>query len=1269
MTSCQRILADINNALTTADLTASSVRPASRQVFRQQTVRNGNGEVVLRGGYIGIDDATVEIEIREASGAVARVTQPVFSGAGNGTMTQPTAEDGTESQVLTVTLVDRGTDTQPARLAIYADLVLVAKNGGEDGNAIRLTVTPDLTLGAAIGSTVMELSKGASEFDNARLDFGAVALDADGIIPAAAPRIVFSDDQSLVYRHYKRWSDGRWLYGFTPPLARDIPAGASVKPVTGTYDVTVTLGATFEVYEDITTLYDWLRAMAGSALLAVEGVIANDRQPNGQAAIDLPLRTDAWVESTSGLSGFAATCDTDLGNDTITLSCEGGGFNSERWTVTSAAEGQLAEAITGVPYHDRVRFQIPEKDAGSVPEPIRLASVRYASRAEGDPAPPPLGVKLATLGAHAVAQTLTLTYKARPDSACSIDDVLPSGAVLPELLGLESNDVATLDPELKARLQALYEYRKEFAVDNSAIFPTPSTIAPRYRGTAIKPGETDRVAYFHADADANRWRDFHASEGWSVTMSATPQAAFNAIVERAPSTAYVLNDWQLVTLPVSGAQQWWKVTTAGTSSSSAASPFYTGTIRSSGTLWDGSVFWGAQGTNAPSTWGYGGTLVNRGAWAPNTIYTVNSTSPTSTDYVTVGGNYFSCGSSGKSGATTDPFYAWAFKASPVTDGTVVWTKQDTGPTGNVWTAGKSVAANSYYQPAGQNYYYVATGTATTGQVEPPWGTADVLQDGAVTWQLVSHYQAQTFSLSGADLTFIDSVLGILAQCLHKIYLVSDARDSWDTLWLTTQNELDTVFKIGGPTEQVTYQPAFLERYRSRCDVVLIEAGIEPGKFEAGSLGSMVWPDPGDKYWWEFEGSNYLPLFTNVTYHSCRKSADGTPVSTQEFAFALVTGCTGRLEEGDSVTIVIGQDGVGYAVGTAVQIVIAGAAPLALAGGRAGTDTLTWAVTGSAAGVLPDYALTLSEPWYAASGIAFGIKRGGIPFALGDVFRFSVEAGGRWRWRKDDDDWSTDLPLAASAALADGLEAVFTEGAAPSFVAGDVHRFRVRQPYSPLHALSADDSAWQWSSDWATLRFDFGSDQAIEAVGVLRHTLTASAVVTVEVLGAANALLAAILLPVSHGPLLSFIDPPIPDARAIRLVITGAIGMSIGWVYAGVPWAAENSANRCVLRRVYALERSDGINPAGTYLGAGRDGELGWDDWFLPADLTSLLALMDDVKSKGDLPVVVVPNLSDTQDAALVRIATDSLEITDEYRFQDETTRQMSLTLPLSAVSV
>ena len=1174
MPSCQRIFADINNALPAADLTASPVRAATRQVFRQQTVRAGNGQVVLRGGYTGIDDATVEIEIQAASGTVARVTQPVFTGAGNGTMTQPTAEDGTASQDFSATLVDLGTATTRAQAILYANVLLRAKVAGVAGNTIRLNITPQLTVGATLGVLAADLSRDTQEWTDQKLDFGAVPLMPDGTLSSECPRLIFGGDTSKVYRHYKRWDGEQWQYGISPKLAAAYPAGALGQAVSGNYLATITDGVTTETHVG-TTLYDLLLAFLSSSLISVETPPANDKTPNGMAAIDVPIRTAAFAmpieKSRSDLSDLSGVVITPTApTESVTITCiDDSRVNQERWAVKSKVAGALAEAITGTGYTSGfASFTIPTValDSRPVEGRIGISEKNFPRDADSADNVPAVCLYRPILGAAATETTLRLVWSKRPGQDCNCEESSVSGRPREEWLGVDlgDEDMAALLPGHRARLEKLTAWYKTFVAANTEKTATGELRSAEndIRLAEMVVGELhDCLSDLYTNADA-----VLVEEAWE----ASTVYEVDAVVEPTTENGY-------------------RYRASARGNTGASAPAWPVAIGS--TVVDGAVTWTCVSKTAPRAW----------------------------DAVL-------------SGVTTD--LAPLSAISP-----------DSG-------------AGILRRTAGQAY--------AVGDIAYTSNSA-----GASVYLRCVKAIATAASLSAA---VFDVPIGVLiSDSVLNAWLVISSAEALGSI-SGGSADINIIAAQTGGTGVINTMDEFVKRYSAACDEVRVIAGLPPKKSSAGSSGSGIWRDAGTDYF-VIAGTDNLQVFPNVYYHSCTRATDEdgkvSIVPTYEYGFALRIGCLDRIQYGDSITITIGDVSVQrpYKVDDVYIIPVVSGGPLRFNGGVNGDDTLTWAVAGSESGALAQYALTADESLYTASGITFGIHRGGIPFALGDTFRFSIEAGGRWRWRKDDDAWSADLPLASSAVLTDGLEAVFTEGAAPSFVAGDIHRFRVRQPYSPLHALSADDAAWQWSSDTATLRLDFPEDQTIEAVGVLRHSLSASAAVLIEALDAADAPLASINLPVAPGPILAFVDPPITNARAVRVIVTGAANMGIGWLYAGVPWAAENSANRCVLRRVYTLERSDGINPAGTYLGAGRDGELGWDDWFLPADLTSLLALLDDVKSKGDLPVVVVPNMSDTQDAALVRIATDSLEITDEYRFQDATTRQMSITLPLSAVPV
>ncbi len=111
--SVHRFLANHRNLLRSATVNGTTTR-ASDAVFPSAVNRAGNGRVTLAGSYTGQDSATFDVEIRPAGGFSTRVSQPVFAGAGNGTLAGLSIAPGTASQTVAVTLVDLGTATTRA---------------------------------------------------------------------------------------------------------------------------------------------------------------------------------------------------------------------------------------------------------------------------------------------------------------------------------------------------------------------------------------------------------------------------------------------------------------------------------------------------------------------------------------------------------------------------------------------------------------------------------------------------------------------------------------------------------------------------------------------------------------------------------------------------------------------------------------------------------------------------------------------------------------------------------------------------------------------------------------------------------------------------------------------------------------------------------------------------------------------------------------------------------------------------------------------------
>jgi len=1174
--SVQRILAQINNAVPTATVAASSVLPADRQVFQQQTIRAGNGTVAISGSYSGAADATLDIEIRTPSTGAETATTPVFSGAGNGTLGDVSIDGGTVAQDITVTLVDLGTETTRAQAILYADVLLQAKTAGAGGNAITLNLTPTLTLSAApVGALVEKLDRGTQEWTDQRLDFGSKALNPDGTVPADAPRLVFGRDLSRVYRHYKRWDGEQWQYGLSPKLAASYPQGSEVHTVTGSYSAVVTDGVTPETYSSLITLYDLLIALGASALISVATPPANNKKPGGMAAIDMPFRTAAFalpVEKGRAvlpdLTGItvASTAPTE----SVTLECIDDRFvNQETWSVKSKVAGALAAATTGTPYTGGgfVGFTVPTValDSRPVDGRIGISAESYPRDAGDETGTPAICLYRPIIGAAAKEKSLRLVWTQHPSDDCSCEDSSVTGGPREEFLGVDlgEEDMAALLAGHRARLEALTNWYKTFVAAN-----TEKTAAGEVRSAEhdirlaeLAAGElNDCLTDLYTNADAVLVED-----SWTGSTA----YAVDAVVEPATPNGYR-----------------YRATVGGTSSGSA--PTWPTTIGN--TVTDGGITWKCVTKTAPLAWD-------------------DVLSGLDSDLSTL------------EAISSDIGYGISPRA--------------------VSTA-YSVGALAYFVYSSVFYYIkcttAGTSSASTSPISAAIQTGTAITDGTAKWICISRDEA-----------------------------LADAQTN-------STSDIDTI--IARPTIDpgIVYdEDSFVSRYATACDEVRAIAGLYPKKSNAGLQGSAIWRDFGTDYW-VVSGEDYLPIFSNVYYHACveKTDADGNAFiePTYEFGFAVRVGCTERLEYGDSITITIGDVSVNrpYAKGDTYSIPVVQGGPLAFAGGVTGDDTLTWTVNSSAAGALTDYAIDLDEDHYAHGGLNFTIHRGGIPFALGDKFEFSVEVGGRFRWRKDAGSWSSDTAIADTVSLADGLSALFQAGAAPAFVYGDTYSYTLRQPNAPDHTQSAHGDTWQWSSTGATLTLTWASDQTISTVGLLRHGLVSPATVSIVLKNSSGTTLETITPTVSNGPLLTAINTPLTTVRSMIVTVASATGMSIGWVYAGVPFAAPYDA-KMTWRRSYAMDRSNGINPRAAYLGAGRSGEMTWQDFLSQEAADTLLAMIDDCKADGDAPIVIVPQILFPQDAILARIDTDAVELTDWYEFQpdDRARRALSLTLPLAPV--
>lgn len=468
----------------------------------------------------------------------------------------------------------------------------------------------------------------------------------------------------------------------------------------------------------------------------------------------------------------------------------------------------------------------------------------------------------------------------------------------------------------------------------------------------------------------------------------------------------------------------------------------------------------------------------------------------------------------------------------------------------------------------------------------------------------------------------------------------------------------------------------VRKYSAQMDWIRTLAGIIPKEVASSAAGGTeCWRPRDSAYWWEINGAEYLPAFTNVVYHACTGKVDGSSVTcTQEFAFVIKCACESQLKEGDTITLEIIGESTGtttYQVGDKMRLPVIKGQPVYLTGGVTGNDTYTWAVRGSTSGALADYvAVGAVGADYATSNLHFQISRGVIPFILGDQFSFSVE-GGTWRWRKDGGAWSSTIPIAGPTALSDGLTATFNPGTSPSFVAGDTFSFAVVQPYSSVAVRSQSKSRWQWTGATATLTMTFASDQILHGFAIGQHSLPVGSTVTVRGYNAAAQLQWTEVLTWRTGVLCAVFSAP-RTVRSLQLALASATSGAIGWIWAGQAISVSHGASKLTLTRQYKSIRGGDINPSSRYLGAGRGGSIEWDaqsSWLEQADIDLLMAMVDYCKGANDAPIMLVPAATHPEETALVRINSDDIEQEDIFNFAPTSTarRLLSMRLPFDAV--
>lgn len=476
MTSVQRFLSGHNNAVRTAVLSASSVR-AAEAIERTHANRAGNGRLRLVGPYTGHEATDIEVEITSAAG-IPRASAPAFAGVGSGKLDVLSVGVGAPLQSITLTLADLGVPTRAAALDVR-EVQIRARTPGHAGNSVRITVTPQLQRTPTDRALLAAWSVGQASHAGEQWDFGGLPLSAQGELDEASPRIAFGNDPQ-VYRPWREFKDGAWRFGLSPELQRDLPAGAQVLDVTGGYVVTVTDGSDTETYGDnpaapIVTFHDLLVALDASSLVQIAGVVTKDRTAGGQAAVDVPLRTSAWLLRSEGKPLTDVSVPPTARTQTVTVTCVNADtVGQERWSVAGDVDGALPGATTGVPYTSAaIAFTVPAADA-HVPTGDWSTHFTPAPRSV-DEGVPSVCLRPVKLGVNAMAKTVKFVYSKRPPADCDCSTE-PTPLVSDKCLGLlnQGGEMSDLDPEYQTRLKDLFGWRRDFHAANWVSFYVPA---------------------------------------------------------------------------------------------------------------------------------------------------------------------------------------------------------------------------------------------------------------------------------------------------------------------------------------------------------------------------------------------------------------------------------------------------------------------------------------------------------------------------------------------------------------------------------------------------------------------------------------------------------------------------------------------------------------------------------------------------------------------------------------------------------------------------
>lgn len=1210
-------LPNLSNPVRTLTLAMTNA-VASQVVDLTSVSKSGSGRVTLTGSYTGGADATFDLQITADDPAGnAQVTEPRFTGVGNGAMTDVVVDGGVDAQLFTVALQSTGVTTARAQVQ-FGPVVLRALASGSAGNGIVLTIShAALTATATPYATRDILSGNTIDIAGEQWNFGAADLIAGPngaqVVPADAPRIRFGDDPQI-YRHYRFFRQNHHHYGFCPPIRRAVPADTPVYAITGTRTLTLTQGATTETVTGIVTLYDALSGIQAlpSALIEVDGVVAQDMlPPDGMGAVDLSFWTSSYYDGITreGTRYMRqAELDIELQSDAptqvVTVQCTRADTpGAEVWSVAGASSGPLSDLTTGVAYSDGpfTSMLVPVQE-GETTQQAGTITISGQRLEQGCVA---LGRPV--LGAAATTKTIRWTYTRRDNDDCNCEAIPIQGGPKPECLGVI---IPGTEDDMGAAADKAAALKREIA--QWAGYVRSALGVQRLGRVYVNPDETivsdgQTVARIFS----GNLRIFEAA------IAATTKAIDDCISDtglRAKWVGLTAYELDIIRRPTAYNGRVYVVTTAGTSG--ASEPSWNTTLGAPTT--DGTVTWTTFEYDAPTLirarWLELADHLKRFVHGRGRRATTDLTDELGTpvDYrqiVTPGtrnGHWYEAVSSEAQAINQDP--SGAEPTWPTDGTTVTWDSVVFQDRGAYWTAATAKRYGDIMDTYGSGVFVCIAAGTTHASAEPDW-EQERITDGTVTWARVAQ--------------------GVMAPII-------EVDDSYSA---SNHPELHG-------SKAVSYATFLGSWFRD----VYMRAGVVENFDNAGGPGTGCWQDQGGQYWWVADTGAYLPAFTNWYYHSTTRTndANGRPVitETREFGFQI-SACPELLTEGDYIDVsilVTGGNGLGtYAVGDLFRVACVRASPLELAGGVDGDNTLTWSVTGSVDGPLAAFDLVLTDPmtWdYDDGDLAFSITPGAIAFAPGDTFTFAVE-GGEFRWRKNGGAWVEDVPIDSVVSLSDGLSAAFAFGVEPAFVPGDSWSFVARAINGVAQLRSPDGARASWSGG-TVISVSDASPIAVSHLLLADHTIPSGQTITLT--GSDDAFATtptSISIPWQARHLAYVLDAPV-SRLAWRLTISGA--GSADWLFLGEGERMRIPGGGVELGAIERIRRM----PTAAGVRAGKSYRV-QHSAITQASADTLAEMLEYACQYDQRRIGVIPNEQEPEFAELVEYVAESLTETDQQR--------------------